>query len=169
MNTRIATLLAAATDADGNVDREQFYRGLMLSPDDPVAIAIEALIATEHSSRVLKTSFVEQKKEAEATFERSVQAISHLLEIHGKELAAAQGTLNASARHLEAGQEAAQSAFGTLMNALATHRGELVTYATKTATAARVVSIAAVVTAFVAGALIGTIGTLVYLALHTPK
>lgn len=47
MNTRLAHLIAQAAKPDGSIDRARLYDAISISPDDPVALVIEAVLEVE--------------------------------------------------------------------------------------------------------------------------
>ena len=65
MTPRLAHLVSQATDPDGYLDRAQLYESLSIDPTDPVAVIIEAFLATENSRQLLKESIVEEHEAAE--------------------------------------------------------------------------------------------------------
>ena len=99
MTPRLAHLVSQATDPDGYLDRAQLYESLSIDPTDPVAIIIEAFLATEHSRQLLKESIVEEHEAAEGALRRIAEDIADIADVHNKQLAAA-------VEELKAGREA---------------------------------------------------------------
>ena len=112
MTTRLANLVSQATDVDGHLDRAKLYELLSLAPDDPVAICIEAFLATENSRRLMKADLVEEHAAAEAALRRVAEDIADIAAEHSEHMAAA-------AAELKASREAAEKQMATHLAALA--------------------------------------------------
>ena len=95
MTPRLAHLVSQATDPDGYLDRAQLYESLSIDPTDPVAIIIEAFLATENSRQLLKESIVEEHEAAEGALRRIAEDIADIADVHNKQLAAAVDELKA--------------------------------------------------------------------------
>src|SRR5437763_1795227 len=52
MTTRFAQLVADATDHNGAVDRKKLYDSLLLAPEDPAALIVDAGATVENVRRV---------------------------------------------------------------------------------------------------------------------
>jgi hypothetical protein len=95
MTPRLAHLVSQATDPDGYLDRTQLYESLSIDPTDPVAIIIEAFLATENSRQLLKESIVEEHEAAEGALRRIAEDLADIADVHNKQLAAAVDELKA--------------------------------------------------------------------------
>ena len=95
MTPRLAHLVSQATDPDGYLDRTQLYESLSIDPTDPVAVIIEAFLATENSRQLLKESIVEEHEAAEGALRRIAEDIADIADVHNKQLAAAVDELKA--------------------------------------------------------------------------
>jgi hypothetical protein len=95
MTPRLAHLVSQATDPDGYLDRAQLYESLSIDPTDPVAVIIEAFLATENSRQLLKGSIVEEHEAAEGALRRIAEDIADIADVHNKQLAAAVDELKA--------------------------------------------------------------------------
>jgi hypothetical protein len=95
MTPRLAHLVSQATDPDGYLDRTQLYESLSIDPTDPVAIIIEAFLATENSRQLLKGSIVEEHEAAEGALRRIAEDIADIAAVHNTQLAAAVDELKA--------------------------------------------------------------------------
>ena len=109
MTPRLAHLVSQATDPDGYLDRAQLYESLSIDPTDPVAIIIEAFLATENSRHLLKESIVEEHEAAEGALRRIAEDLADIADVHNKQLAAA-------VDELKAGREAADRVIRAHLN-----------------------------------------------------
>ena len=88
MNTRLAQVVAQATDVDGHLDRTKLYELLSVAPDDPVAICIEAFLATENSRKLMKEDVTAEHEAAEASLRRIAEDIADIAAEHSERMAA---------------------------------------------------------------------------------
>jgi ElaB/YqjD/DUF883 family membrane-anchored ribosome-binding protein len=112
VNTKLAQIVGQATDVNGHLDRAKLYELLSLTPDDPVAICIEAFLATENSRRLLKEDLTAEHQAAEASLRRVAEDIADIAAEHSEYMAGATG-------ELKAGREAAQKQMREFVTAVA--------------------------------------------------
>ena len=112
MNTRLAQVVAQATDVDGHLDRTKLYELLSVAPDDPVAICIEAFLATENSRKLMKEDVTAEHEAAEASLRRIAEDIADIAASHSERMAA--GTAE-----LKTAREAAQQQMREFSSAIA--------------------------------------------------
>jgi len=128
MTPRLAHLVSQATDPDGYLDRAQLYESLSIDPTDPVAIIIEAFLATENSRQLLKESIVEEHEAAEGALRRIAEDIADIADVHNKQLAAA-------VDELKAGREATDKVIRAHLNTVGEQSDKLHASAGKLQTA----------------------------------
>ena len=61
MNSRFAQLVADATDSAGVVDRKKLYEALLLTPEDPAALIVEACLFAQEIPRQIEQLLAAQK------------------------------------------------------------------------------------------------------------
>lgn len=129
MTPRLAHLVSQATDPDGYLDRARLYESLSIDPTDPVAIIIEAFLATENSRRLLKESLVEEHEAAEGALRRIAEDIADIAAVHNAQLAAAVDELKAGREATDKVIRAHLSAVGEQSDKLHASAGKLQTAA----------------------------------------
>ena len=129
MTSRLAHLVSQATDPDGYLDRTQLYESLSIDPTDPVAVIIEAFLATENSRQLLKENIVEEHEAAEGALRRIAEDIADIAAVHNTQLAAA-------VDELKAGREATDKAIRAHLSTVGEQSDKLHASAGKLQTAA---------------------------------
>jgi len=127
MTPRLAHLVSQATDPDGYLDRAQLYESLSIDPTDPVAVIIEAFLATENSRQLLKESIVEEHEAAEGALRRIAEDLADIADVHNKQLAAAVDELKAGREATDKAVQAHLSTVGEQSDKLHTSAGKLQT------------------------------------------
>ena len=127
MTPRLAHLVSQATDPDGYLDRAQLYESLSIDPTDPVAVIIEAFLATENSRQLLKESIVEEHEAAEGALRRIAEDIADIADVHNKQLSAAVDELKAGREANDKVIRAHLSTVGEQSDKLHTSAGKLQT------------------------------------------
>jgi len=127
MTPRLAHLVSQATDPDGYLDRTQLYESLSIDPTDPVAIIIEAFLATENSRQLLKENIVEEHEAAEGALRRIAEDIADIAAVHNTQLAAAVDELKAGREATDKAIRAHLSTVGEQSDKLHASAGKLKT------------------------------------------
>jgi ElaB/YqjD/DUF883 family membrane-anchored ribosome-binding protein len=89
VKTRLAQLVAQATDTDGHLDRAALYDALSMAPDDPVALIIEAFLATEGSRKLLTSDLTAEHEAAEESLRRVAADVADIAAEHSEVMNAA--------------------------------------------------------------------------------
>lgn len=106
MQSRLAQLIAQSVNKDGRVDRAALFRALEITPDDPVALILEAAFAAEDSLRQARATFDQHLVAIEAAHERGGAAVARLLEAHATHLDSTKTAIHVSTSEIGNGREA---------------------------------------------------------------